>query len=133
MNAFLGQLTERKYRWLETLTDEQGRFDLPGVPTGAGYVVSAAAATIALEEQFGVEVREGQVTELVLRGRPGATVAGRVLDAAGVPVAGANVAMVYLDLTRVLFSAASCPISAKNAAEDAFAAENPREAQTQAV
>ena len=105
LNAFLGQLTERKYRWLDTVTDQDGRFDIPGVPTGNGYAAAAAAPTIALEEQYGIEVREGQVTDLVLRGHPGATVAGRVLDAGGAPVAKANVAMVYLDISRVLFSA----------------------------
>ena len=105
LNAFLGQLTERKYRWLETVTDRDGRFDLPGVPTGNGYVVSAGAASIALEEQHGIEVREGQVTEVTLRGHPGGAVRGRVFDPAGQPVAGANVAMVYLDISRVLFSA----------------------------
>ncbi len=105
LNAFLGQLTERKYRWLETVTDANGRFDLPGVPTGNGYVVSAAAATMALEEQHGLDVREGAVTEVLLRGHSGATVRGRVFDPAGQPVAAANVAMVYLDISRVLFSA----------------------------
>src|SRR5262245_36348344 len=105
LNAFLGQLTERKYRWLETATDRDGRFDLPGVPTGNGYVVSAGAVSIALEEQHGIEVREGQVTEVTLRGHPGGAVRGRVLDPSGQPVAGANVAMVYLDISRVLFSA----------------------------
>lgn len=105
LNAFLGQITERKYRWLETATDADGRFDLPGVPTGNGYVVSAAAAAIALEEQHGLEVREGLVTEVTLRGHQGAVVSGRVFDPSGQPVAGANVAMVYLDISRVLFSA----------------------------
>lgn len=105
LNAFLGQLTERKLRWLETETDKDGRFDLPGVPTGSGYAVAAAASTIALEEQYGVDVREGQVTELVLRGHPGGVVSGRVLDGSGAAVAGASVAMVYLDISRVLLSA----------------------------
>lgn len=104
LNAFLGQVTERNYRWLETVADDQGRFDLPGVPPGAGYTLSASGKTIALEEQFGVEVREGAVTEIVLRAHPGAVVAGRVVDGSGAPVAGANVAMVYLDVNRILFS-----------------------------
>ena len=53
LNAFLGQLTDRNYRWLETTTDERGAFDLPGVPSGQGYVVSASHATMALEEVHG--------------------------------------------------------------------------------
>ncbi|MBL8724991.1 MAG: carboxypeptidase regulatory-like domain-containing protein [Planctomycetes bacterium] len=105
LNAFFGQLTERQYRWLETTADAQGRFDLPGVPPGQGYTASASATGIALEEQFGIAVAQGQVTELTLRGHTGATVSGRVLDAAGQPVAAAAVAMVYLDISRVLFSA----------------------------
>ena len=104
LNAFLGQITERNYRWLETVADDEGRFDLPGVPPGAGYTLSASGRTIALEEQFGVEVREGALTEIVLRAHPGATVSGRVVDGAGAAVAGANVAMVYLDVNRILFS-----------------------------
>ncbi|HLQ36815.1 MAG TPA: carboxypeptidase-like regulatory domain-containing protein, partial [Planctomycetota bacterium] len=105
LNAFLGQITERKYRWLEGSTDAMGRFDLPGVPTGSGYVLSAAAPTIALEEQFGLEVRAGQVTEVTLRAHDGATITGVVHDGDGKPVGNANIALVYLDLTRVLFSA----------------------------
>lgn len=105
LNSFLGQLTERQYRWLETVTDQNGLFDLPGVPAGQGYTVAASAAAIALEEVHGVDVRAGQVTELTIRGHQGATVAGRVVDLQGRPIAGANVAMVYLDISRVLFSA----------------------------
>ncbi|MEQ1631218.1 MAG: carboxypeptidase-like regulatory domain-containing protein [Planctomycetota bacterium] len=105
LNAFLGQLTDRKYRWLQTVTDADGRFDIPGVPTGEGYVVSSSAKTMALEELHGIGVLAGQVTEVTLRGHEGATVAGRVFGPDGVPIAGANVAMVYLDISRVLFSA----------------------------
>ncbi len=113
LNAFLGQITERQYRWLETVTDKNGLFDLPGVPAGSGYTVSATAPQIALEEVHGVDVRVGQVTELSIRGHQGALVAGRVVDLQGQPVANANVAMVYLDISRVLFSAdgRSAPIA----------------------
>ncbi|GAB4150762.1 MAG: hypothetical protein Fur0037_19360 [Planctomycetota bacterium] len=105
LNAFLGQITERNYRWLEAVADDEGRFDIPGVPPGTGYAISAASPSIALEEEFGIEVRAGQVTDVVLRGHPGGVVGGRVIDADGAPVEGANVAMVYLDMSRVLFSA----------------------------
>jgi protocatechuate 3,4-dioxygenase beta subunit len=105
LNSFFGQITERQYRWLETATDADGRFDLPGVPAGQGYTVSASSPALALEESFGHEVRVGQVTEVTLRGHQGAEVVGRVVDGQGAPVPGANVAMVYLDISRVLFSA----------------------------
>ncbi|MEY4829143.1 MAG: hypothetical protein RLZZ562_939 [Planctomycetota bacterium] len=105
LNAFLGQLTDRNYRWLETTTDERGAFDLPGVPSGQGYVVSASHATMALEEVHGVDVEKGQVAMVTVRGHEGATVSGIVLSPDGKPIEGANVAMVYLDISRVLFSA----------------------------
>ena len=105
LNAFLGQLTDRNYRWLETATDERGAFDLPGVPSGQGYVVSASHPTMALEEVHGVDVEKGQVAMVTVRGHEGATVSGIVLSPDGKPIEGANVAMVYLDISRVLFSA----------------------------
>ncbi|MGC6486018.1 MAG: carboxypeptidase regulatory-like domain-containing protein [Planctomycetota bacterium] len=105
LNAFLGQITGRQYRWLDTVSDEQGRFDIPGVPEGDGYTVSVTAPSIALEEVHGVSVDAGQVTALTVQAHQGAVVAGRVLDPDGAPLAGASVAMIYLDLSRVLFSA----------------------------
>lgn len=105
LNAFFGQLTDRQYRWLETTTDSQGRFDLPGVPAGNGYTVAASAENLALEEQHGVDVRVAQTTDVTMRAHLGALVAGVVRDGQGQPVQGANVAMVYLDISRVLFSA----------------------------
>jgi protocatechuate 3,4-dioxygenase beta subunit len=105
LNSFLGQLTERQYRWNDTVTDKNGLFDLPGVPAGSGYTVSVTSPMLALEEVHGVDVRVAEVTELTIRGHQGALVAGRVVDPQGQPVVGANVAMVYLDISRVLLSA----------------------------
>lgn len=105
LNAFLGQITGRQYRWLDTVTDDQGRFDIPGVPEGDGYTVAATAPSIALEEVHGVSIDAGQVTALTVQAHQGAVVAGRVLDPDGAPLADASVAMIYLDLSRVLFSA----------------------------
>ena len=59
LNAFLGQLTDRQYRWLDTVADKDGRFDILGVPEGNGYTVSATSPTIALEEVHGVGVDVG--------------------------------------------------------------------------
>lgn len=105
LNAFLAQLTDRQYRWLDTVADENGRFDIPGVPEGAGYTVSATASSIALEEVHGVGIEAGQVTTLTIQGHLGARISGRVLDPFGEPMPGASIAMIYLDISRVLFSA----------------------------
>ena len=105
LNAFLAQLTDRQYRWLDTVADENGRFDIPGVPEGVGYTVSATAPSIALEEVHGVSIQAGQVTALTINGHQGARISGRVIDPYGEPMAGASIAMIYLDISRVLFSA----------------------------
>ena len=105
LNAFLGQLTDRQYRWLDTVADKDGRFDILGVPQGNGYTVSATSPTIALEEVHGVGVQVGQVTNLTIQGHQGARISGRVFDPFGEPMAGASIAMIYLDISRVLFSA----------------------------
>ncbi len=124
LNSVLGQLTDRQYRWLETVADKDGRFDIPGVPTGLGYTVAASAPTIALEEVHGIDVQAGQVTELTIRGHQGAIVGGRVVDPQGQPVVGANVAMVYLDISRVLFSADGRQEPIKTDAEGRFRLEH---------
>lgn len=105
INAFLGQLTQRRYQWLEAVTSEDGSFDLPGVPAGAGYVVSAAGPEMALEEIYGIDVAEGLETRVDISGYPGATVRGTAFGPDGLPAAGANIALVYLDVSRLLFSA----------------------------
>lgn len=105
LNAFLGQITQRRYRWMEVQTDEDGRFDFLGAPPGAGYTVSATHPDMAIAEAHGLEVRVGETTAVTLRGTMGARVTGRVLDPSGVPVAGAHVAMIYVDLSRLLLSA----------------------------
>lgn len=105
LNAFLGQLTQRRFGWVEAATDAKGRFELFGVPPGTGYALCAAGADIALEEIYGIDVRENEVTTVDVVVHPGALVAGQVFDPQGKPCAGANVAMVYLDVSRMLFSA----------------------------
>ncbi|MEZ5964569.1 MAG: carboxypeptidase regulatory-like domain-containing protein [Planctomycetota bacterium] len=103
-NAFLGQITHRNYRWLEANADAEGYYDLRGVPEGHGYSVSAIAPEMAMVEEHGVSVRVGEVTTVDLQGLAGATLLGRVVDLAGGAVAEADVAMVYVDISRVLFS-----------------------------
>jgi len=104
-NAFLGQITSRNYRWLEAATDAEGYYDLRGVPEGNGYTVSALGAEMALVEAHGVAVRVGETTTVDLQGVAGATLLGSVVDPSGQPVSGAEVGMVYVDISRVLFSA----------------------------
>ncbi len=104
LNAFLGQITNRKYRWLEALTDQDGYYDLRGVPEGHGYSISAQGPQMALAEVHGVSVREGETTSVDVHATAGGTILGQVLDPQGQPVAGAQVAMIYMDVSRVLFS-----------------------------
>jgi protocatechuate 3,4-dioxygenase beta subunit len=103
-NAFLGQITSRNYRWLESATDAEGYYDLRGVPEGHGYSVSAIGGQMALVEAHGISVRIGETTNVDLQGLAGATLLGRVVDGHGAGVTGADVAMVYMDISRVLFS-----------------------------
>jgi protocatechuate 3,4-dioxygenase beta subunit len=105
VNAFLGQLTQRKFGWIEEVTNDAGEFLLAGVPPGTGYVLSAAGDGVALEDRYGIDVRVGQMATVDIVVHEGATIAGQVIDPTGQPYAGANVAMVYLDVSRVLFSA----------------------------
>ncbi len=120
LNAFLGAITQRKYRWLETRTDAEGRFDLPGVPAGSGYTLSASAPALALETVHGVDVREGQTTVVEVQGRIGGVIAGKVLRADGSPVEGAVIALVYLDLSRILLSADGRDEPVETGADGAF-------------
>ncbi len=67
------------------------RFTLSDVPPGT-YSVRIEGSGFATKRVDGVEVRSGQVTDLgrleIMRGR---TIAGRVMNASGTPVAGAKV------------------------------------------
>lgn len=91
---------------LATSTDEDGRYDIDHVPAGR-FLVSAGRATLPpgvrpdgpagrtpLELWIpGVDVVTGRVTTLDIVLPPPAAIAGRVLDGAGRPVAGARVAL----------------------------------------
>jgi len=105
LNAFLSQITKRNYRWLEAETDADGGYSITGVPAGTGYSITFAGQRMALDERHGIDVSVGETVRIDLRGKVGARVLGRVVDVNGGPVAGAEIAMVYLDFSRMLFSA----------------------------
>ncbi len=105
LNAFLSQITKRNYRWLETETDADGRYSITGVPRGTGYGITFAGSQMALDERHGIDVAVGETVRVDVRGKVGAQVLGRVVDGDDAPVVGADVAMVYLDISRMLFSA----------------------------
>ncbi|MCB9868860.1 MAG: carboxypeptidase regulatory-like domain-containing protein [Planctomycetes bacterium] len=105
LNAFLGQLTQRKYKWLEAVTDAEGHYEIAGIPTGDGYSVTIASPDMALEERHGIDIQVGRTVTMDIHGKHGALVAGRAVDSEGRPVARAQVAMVYLDVSRMIFSA----------------------------
>jgi RNA polymerase sigma-70 factor, ECF subfamily len=71
---------------LEVRTDATGAFHIDGFGAGRPVLVSAWSAAHARTDAVTVGGRE-----LELRLQPGATVSGRVLDAAGKPVAGAEI------------------------------------------
>lgn len=121
LNAFLGQLTQRNYRWLETTTDVDGQYALTGVPAGDGYTLVAAGETIALTQEPGLTVRKRETLGVDLIAREGALIAGTVVDVEGRPVPNAVVAMVYLDLNRALFSSDGRSEPARTDAEGRFA------------
>lgn len=87
--------------WLETATDGEGRYALCGVPAGVALRLTAVQRDVPrLRDRLSVPAGEGTVRELRLAeralllppGTPGAA-RGRVTDAAGRPLAGAQLAL----------------------------------------
>ncbi len=103
-NAFLAQLASGSYRWVETRSDEEGRFVFPGVPPGRGYAVTALPSGFAPATRRGLVLEPGGEIHVLLRPGAGGTLRGRVRDSQGRPLPGALVGYVYLDLERALFS-----------------------------
>ncbi|MFQ5503477.1 MAG: carboxypeptidase regulatory-like domain-containing protein [Planctomycetota bacterium] len=103
-NAFLAQLTRGASRWIETSSDSEGSFDIPGVPPGDGYALSGIADGMALAQAREIRVTPGEPAVRTLRGRVGGVVEGRVRKEDGSPAQGALVGFAYLDLARILFS-----------------------------
>ena len=104
INSILTQLTNRSLRYYEINADEDGHFDITGVPAGNDYLLSAMAPGMAMASQGGLTVRLGQSTMLRLQATRGATVTGVVRTPEGQPAPGAWVGFAYLDLSRILFS-----------------------------
>ena len=85
-------------RWLETKSDESGRFLFGGVPEGSGYEITASGAGFALSHALDIAVRAGADTDVVVQTRKGGSIVGRVVSAREggdpVPLAGAHLGAV---------------------------------------
>ena len=103
-NAFLARLSERNYRWVETLTDSEGRYSIPGVPPGRGYALVALHPKMAPAQKRDIQVFAMRALRVDLRGTRGGVIRGRVLRDHGEPAAFARVGFAYMDLARILFS-----------------------------
>ncbi|QDU66905.1 carboxypeptidase regulatory-like domain-containing protein [Engelhardtia mirabilis] len=92
-------------------TDRSGRFQLVGVPPGAGYDLSGWGAQMALSHTLDISVRAGETTEVELRAREGGKVRGVVVGESeegselALPIAGALVGAVPRGLRDLTFVA----------------------------
>ncbi len=103
-NAFLARLSERSYRWIETLSDSEGRYAIPGVPPGRGYALIALHPEMAPAQKRDIQVLPMRALQVDLRGTRGGAIRGRVLKEGGRPAPFARVGFAYMDLARILFS-----------------------------
>ncbi|HHI79921.1 MAG TPA: carboxypeptidase regulatory-like domain-containing protein [Planctomycetes bacterium] len=103
-NAFLARLSERSYRWVETLSDSEGHYSLPGIPPGRGYALTALHPEMAPAQRRDLEILPGHALQVDLRGTRGGVIRGRVLREGGEPAPFVRVGFAYLDLARILFS-----------------------------
>ncbi len=85
-------------RWIEVVTDENGRFTVAGVPPGSGYEVTATGAGFCISHALDVAVKAGADTNVVVQTRVGGTISGRVVSEVAegepVPLAGAHLGAV---------------------------------------
>jgi len=76
-------------------TDEDGRFEIAGIPAAEGYELSALGPGISITHVNDIDVEVGEATEVLVRGRPTARITGRILGAAtggeAAPLEGARV------------------------------------------
>lgn len=78
-NNFLSTLNTGDVRWLETKSDDEGAFTIPGVPAGEGYEITATGDAFAVSHATDVTIVVGQDTHVVVQTRAGGTITGRVL------------------------------------------------------
>ncbi|MEM9801716.1 MAG: carboxypeptidase regulatory-like domain-containing protein [Planctomycetota bacterium] len=94
---FLEAMSNGEVAMLRTTADDAGRFAFRGVVPAEGYELAAIGDGIAISHALDVAVRAGEDTHVVIVGRPGGTVRGRMMfrpeggDAAPLPLAGARV------------------------------------------
>jgi protocatechuate 3,4-dioxygenase beta subunit len=103
-NAFLARLSERSYRWVETLSDSEGHYSIPGVPPGRGYALIALHPRMAPAQKRDIQMIPMRSLQVDLQGTRGGIIRGRVLLEGGKPARFARVGFAYLDLARILFS-----------------------------
>lgn len=96
--AVLTRALEGDLRWLERVSDENGRFAIDGVPPGEGYEITAVGDGFAVSHLTGIAVVAQQDTPVVVRTRAGGAIVGRVLSskdgAEPVPLANAHLGVV---------------------------------------
>ena len=95
--------------FLQTESEEDGSFVIPGVPPGLAYDIYAEGRGFALSFVLDVAVRAGEDSEVVLQTRKGGRVTGRVVSVGdpehvNAPVAGAHVAAVPHGLRYIPFA-----------------------------
>lgn len=114
--GFLEAASNGDIALLRTKTDADGRFVFSAVPPAADYELAALGPGIAITHVTGIAVTVGEDTEVLVRGRPGASIHGRIVAApsdsgdAVRPVEGALVGALprglrHLKLARELLAA----------------------------
>lgn len=97
-NNFFTTALSGDMRWVETVSDENGRFAFNGVAAGSGYEVTATGDGFAISHALDIAVTAGQDTQVVVQTRIGGTIVGRVVsDVEGgdpTPLAGAHLGAV---------------------------------------
>gem|GEM_PF-2639589 len=72
------------------LTDASGHFSTSGLDPGT-YQLDARSATLTGTTRHPLRLALGDVADVVLEVQPGVSVAGRIIDTSGMPIAGATV------------------------------------------